>query len=724
MEFDPEYGLVVVRTDLVTRHSGRASLEHARRLLAGGGAADCELAWRVVRRALDLQVLEEGHPHHGAFRFFDEDEEVTGLNVVSFVLQLLHAIWFDHADRLPADLRALILARVRLALGELERLDVHPRYTNPALMDAANCVVWGQILGDATAVAAGTGKLNRWIGLTAAAGAPYEFNSPNYLAVDLNMLALLAGHAGDPATRLKARLMEERVWLHAVLHYHTPTARLAGPHSRAYHRYMQGATDGVLDLIRQVVEGGRRPDARVPLRCPPHIAAWAEGQRAAYPYTVRETAGPAPSGTGQPADLATYFTAAYCLGTAGRTYTSGQTGFDIDHEANHCILHYRYHAQPDRPAQAAEPGDRDSSGAWRSLYTRFVTNDRYYGTIEQHALRTKQTNFYDQGLFAGHQHKNVAIALYGLELIDQGLSSVEALVVMPGPARPDALYAGGRALAVPRTPETQPVPLPDGEWILVEDGGIWVGILPLTRDQMGSRRGLELRALPTGELALAMPHYRGPEKWFWEYQSPHAAFYRRNIRSGCLLVVGERAVYPSLETFGAHLARAQVIDALDAHGVHTVGYHNADASLEIRYDLVRNETVERRLDGRVFTAPPLESPWAVQTVGRPARLGQATLDAGGAPCLLFARDAATAPGVAGLHLWEATILADGPHAVRLTTPAGTLCCAAFGFGAIRVEAAPGGAGRAIIRAGGRHAPIDAPPGMTITYDCQETAFGT
>ena len=30
--------------------------------------------------------------------------------------------------------------------------------------------------------------------------------------------------------------MEERVWLHALLHYHAPTGRLAGPHSRAYHR--------------------------------------------------------------------------------------------------------------------------------------------------------------------------------------------------------------------------------------------------------------------------------------------------------------------------------------------------------------------------------------------------------------------------------------------------------------------------------------------------------
>ena len=65
-----------------------------------------------------------------------------------------------------------------------------------------------------------------------------------------------------------------------------------------------------------------------------------------FPFSVRELAGPAPSGSGQPADLVTYCTATYALGTAGRTFTSGQTGFDIDHEANHCILYYRRGADP------------------------------------------------------------------------------------------------------------------------------------------------------------------------------------------------------------------------------------------------------------------------------------------------------------------------------------------------------------------------------------------
>lgn len=112
----------------------------------------------------------------------------------------------------------------------------------------------------------------------------------------------------------------------------------------------------------------------------------------------------------------------------------------------------------------------------------------------------------------------------------------------------------------------------------------------------------------------------------------------------------------------------------------------------MRYDLVRNETVERRIDGRAFHAPALESPWAVQGPGQMLRLGEAALDAGGAPAVLFARDGVTAPWLDGGHdstrVWEASILADGPQPVRLATPAGTVRCDAFGFGSIRVEAAP------------------------------------
>ncbi|MBI3972366.1 MAG: hypothetical protein HY332_13890 [Chloroflexi bacterium] len=605
-----------------------------------------------------------------------------------------------------------------------------PRYTNPALMDLANTILWGEVLQDERMVAAGNAKLDAWIAYTAQSGAPFEYNSPAYLVVDLTALATLANLASYPEVRLKAQRMEERLWLHVLLHFHAATGQLAGPQSRAYYPLMHGGGGGILDVLWQELgvgdevarspylapsnERGAVTAALAGYHCPAHLASWAAAQTGQYPYMVRETA----DRTGG-MDLATYCTASYALGTASRTYSIGQGGFDIEHQANYCILYY---CCADGGRQTADGRD---SASWRTLYTRFVVNDGYLGSVVQPPNRRATTNFYDQGLFAGHQHRNVAIALYGLELMDREITSVEALVVLPGPVRPQALYAGRQRMDEAGLETGRPTPVSDGEWVVVEDGALWVGLWPLERDHLGKRRGLEVRVLPSGDLALAMSHYRGPGKWFWEYGSPVAAFYHRNLRSGFLLVVGEREAYPTREAFAAHLARAAITDTLDAAGVRTVTYQNTDAWLELRYDLVRSEVVERRIDGRRFAAPALGSPWAVQVAGGTATLGEATLNAGIAPAVLFARDALTAPGLAGLRVWEAMLLTDGPQPIRLETPAGTVRCDAFGFGAVRIEAPPDVDRPSAIRV--RCTRADAPIRLPVTsggaQDCTITVDG-
>jgi hypothetical protein len=686
--FDAEAGLVAQVDAAGVRHLTVASLDYARCLLHTGDAPAVAEAARILEALLAAQELRLGHPHRGAFRFGLEDAEVTGLNVVSFVLLRLATDWDGPIGRLPATLQAVLLDRVRLALAALQQLHVHPCYTNAALMEVTNAILWGERLDDAALLAHGSGRFNGWLAATGA-GAPYEYNSPAYLATDLTVLATLGTLAADPAVRLKARVMEERLWLHGLLHYHAATGRQAGPHARAYHAQMHGAPQGLAGLLWQelglkaatggspYIDGIDEPGdvwtALTAYHCPPHLAAWVDAQEHHYPYTVQETAAGAP-GT----DLTTYLTADYALGTASRTYTIGQRGYFIEHQANYCLLHYRHH-QPGETTTAGRAG-----AAWRTLYTRFVTNQRYLGTIRQHAIGSARTNFYDQGLFAGHQQRDVAIALYGLELGEQALHSVEALVVLPGPVRPDAVFVGGRQVGIP---EATPLPVPDNTWVIVQDGAVWVGLWPLQRDHLGEPQPLELRLLPTDELVLAMPQFRSPEpKWFWEYESEQAAFYRRNIRSGFLIVVGEAARYANQAAFAARLARATIADELAGDGTWTVGYRADDAWLSLTYDLVRNRPVARLVDGQPLVAPALASPWAVAASGGEARLGEAVLQTGDAPAVLLARDALSAPRSGPPWVWEATRLANQPGPVRLTTSVGTVACPAFGFGSILVEA--------------------------------------
>ena len=191
---------------------------------------------------------------------------------------------------------------------------------------------------------------------TVESGAPHEYNSPGYGAIDLAALAALHQHcARDPAVRLQARLLYERLWLHLALHLHRPTGQHAGPHCRCYWGAMMSGQGGVKERSGARPAGtgcsrrgrsaagpptSRRLDLALALTqhwLPEAARAWLRrARRDALPCEVRETANRA-----EGADLTTYLTPSYALGTASRTYGIGQDDYYIEHQANYLLLHYR-----------------------------------------------------------------------------------------------------------------------------------------------------------------------------------------------------------------------------------------------------------------------------------------------------------------------------------------------------------------------------------------------
>ena len=111
---------------------------------------------------------------------------------------------------------------------------VAPTYTNIHLMSLFSLLVGGEWLGDAHFLALGRARWDAWVAFTAGSGAPHEYNSPGYGAIDLSALAALHQYVRDPRVKLQARLFYERVWLHLALHFHRPTGLHAGPHCRCY----------------------------------------------------------------------------------------------------------------------------------------------------------------------------------------------------------------------------------------------------------------------------------------------------------------------------------------------------------------------------------------------------------------------------------------------------------------------------------------------------------
>jgi hypothetical protein len=229
-------------------HTPRGTLAYAGVLLREGSSTSVERAARAIRAVLAMQETREQDAHRGNFRWLLEEQGVRDLNAVEFMLDGLNDLLRDYSDVIPHDVAAEMREAISLGLAEIDRLDVHPGYTNIALSDIANSVIGGETMGEDDYVDRGARQLDEWFEFTNRSGAPHEYNSPTYLAVDLARMAFLAEQTSDVDIALKARVAEERLWLHAAMHYQPGLAQLAGPHSRSYHDGWTGG-GGYLKLI-------------------------------------------------------------------------------------------------------------------------------------------------------------------------------------------------------------------------------------------------------------------------------------------------------------------------------------------------------------------------------------------------------------------------------------------------------------------------------------------
>ncbi len=603
--FDPERALVRAETDEGSFYPTRESLKYARYLLhdAAPDDDDCALAARIIGQVLALQERQPGNIHEGGFPWMADDGHVSDLNAVQFLVEELCHILIESAGKLPAATHAAVEVALRLGLAEIGRLDVAPAYTNICLLDCHNSILGGQLLAMPGWVERGARKLARWATEIAASGAPREYNSPTYAGVDLGALAAIVEGADDPATRLLARLLEERLWLHAALHYHAPTAQLAGPHSRAYQNDVTGGRGSLKTALYKLLGDERlvRMTPFYPLRqaegnagvalaryhCPAPIRAMLEAPR--LPFTVREGADLAYG-----LDLSTTLTADWALGVASRGYGP---------QADNLLLHYR---------KEAEPG-------FGVVYSRFILNDRRLGGSYHATDRTRSNNVSDTGDFRGLHAGNKAIGVYGFLPQGENLTAAKLDVFFPGRGGLGRLLIGDRPVA------SLPTELPEGIPLVVEDGAIYLGVRPLRHSNLGRAAPIRLEE-DGGDLVLSTVIYEGPAKRFWEYAALAGPFYRDNIECGMIVEVAGRDEFASAEDFAAHLAAARVDDVV-AEGVRHIRYRSGGDELTLRYRLADMAIIERGVNGLAVAVTPLDAPCAVQGRDSPLTLGAIRLDA-------------------------------------------------------------------------------------------------
>jgi hypothetical protein len=83
-----------------------------------------------------------------------------------------------------------------------------------------------------------------------------EYNSPTYVAVTLAPLAAIANYAENEEAALRARLLQEIIFLDLCSRYHEPTNEIAGPYSREYlPRRLGGANLSKAVLYKMLPKG-------------------------------------------------------------------------------------------------------------------------------------------------------------------------------------------------------------------------------------------------------------------------------------------------------------------------------------------------------------------------------------------------------------------------------------------------------------------------------------
>jgi hypothetical protein len=566
-------------------HSARSTLAYGLLNLLRDGEAAMSLAERAIRSVLALQELNPADSHYGNFRWTLEEPRVRDLNGVEFILDNLNELMLSHGAALPAALAGDVRKAIALGLAEIDRLDVHLSYTNIALSDISNSVLGGVVLGDASYVERGERRLIDWLDFTNRSGAPHEYNSPTYCAVDLQRLAALAEHAPEPDLALKARVAEERVWMHVAAHYHPLLRQLAGPHARSYFDGWTGA-GGYLKLLLWRLLGDpllrpERPYGK-PSREEMHTAlaldrlhptpasiAWLTEKH--FPFEVRETVD-----AERGADITTYMTESYALGTASCHYTVGAPP-EPTQQLNGALLHFR---------RGVAPG-------FGTLSTRFLVDDRDRGASPEAG---HGDDLWDEGTLVAAQSRNRAIVAYGLTPRLRPVRSLKLSVRMLGIGPETQIWCGERPVDA-FAARVQP-----GEVVVIAEGGVYIAVIPLEPDDFGHDAPIELRV--DGQLlTLDVYNYLGPPNTFWEYRSLAGAFFKRNARNAVIIEVAERADFDDLSAFRRHVGAARVSDRTDTNDVREIAYASGGGSLSFSYDLREMRPMARVFDGVPYVAP-------------------------------------------------------------------------------------------------------------------------
>lgn len=607
--FNPELNLVGSNIQGEIFHMVYFNAQFVEKLLDNGTSSDIELAEKIIPSLLSCQELNPSSPNYGGFRWEFETPLVNDLNAVEFLLDGLVPMMIRSEHKLSSPIRSQLRESIRLALGNVDRVDVAFNYTNIILKDITNSCLGGELLKDTAIANRGYRRFREWIAYTDAnGGGVYEFNALPYTAVAMDVLSKLSKLVKDEETRVLAKIMLARLSLSAGLHIHPTTGRWAGPHGRAYHAsyISEGGwyklKEKEMETMNDWVDEGKLPDWMNGLMKPEVI-----------PDEIVETIS-----RDHGMYISTYKTPSYAFGVASRNMSDQDNRF-IAWQSNVFSMVF------DKPGEEL-PG---------IVYSRYINNDEWLGDFSAAPGRPTNMLIPDKGNFQGVQNGNRAIGLYAPRHLNamEHYSSAKSVIALPRwKSETDKIWVNEKLI------KNYPALVPVDGVVVIESGSVMIGIKPFQLGNLGYGSHMEIRHLDDKDktLVFEMYNYQGPAKTFWELAWP-GAFFQGYPANGWYTEVVEGDEYENGAEFAKTLKRGKVIDDLTAPFTYTGGeerlweveYARDGKALGMEVDMFNWFASGRRWneDGEIVFEM-LSSRYARQTMNGKIEIEDVTLECG------------------------------------------------------------------------------------------------
>lgn len=672
--FDPEVSLLWQARGKV--HDHKMSLAYAMALFKRGRDADIERASRIVKQALTTQNTVENSHRYGNFKWVYEDKSVTDINAVQFCLWSLIELHRNFSELLDSEIVEAVRQAVAIGLFEVLELDVPWHYTNIFLIQTGNQILGAELLGREHRHHGEHGyrRLQEWIDHSNRNGAVYEYNSPGYCTVDIDSLARIAMYCQRKDMAIKARIMEERIWIHVAVRFHPGTLKLAGPYARAYHPATCGVPLGIYDhfylatgnedILRPSPYGD--PESyharayrgfrafKYEYNLPDYVKRLLTDQP--LPYTIREQADKAVGN-----DITTHLTEEYSLGTNAKTYQEteqAQPGLWTP-LCKSLVLHYR----------------RPKPYHFGVLYSLYVVNGKriadYYHKIHAAPDGVATADRYqdERALVRTVQDKNRAIVLYHPPQLKEDVFSLRTEVIVLGRKGIDCIMIDDAEIT------SLPAIFDRTNILFLKENGTYIAVLPLEPTNLNEEEAptIELTEDKHRNLVYSIYNYQGPAKPFWEYKTP-LPYFKANAKAGFILEVGSIREFDSFNEFREHIRQAKISDVTTSDHRRQVSYQSGNDTIALTVDLKNNALIDRHINGAVYRAPDLTADTIKQDTSGKIELAGARLLTDPRPAWLLIDE------TLGTYVAATPSPQGGP--LRLETPSSSLECADFGFGRI------------------------------------------